>query len=160
MFDDFALARVGQRLGGLLERHPARVLDLLIVVRDHDVIVIVPVKRDATRERVLALPKGHLDEGETPEAAAKREVAEETGVTAELIEKLGDIEYTYERRGRRRAKRVAFYLFEYRSGSLEDHDQEIEDARWMPLERAVTALTYPGEREIARRALSRLSSDR
>ena len=110
--------------------------------------------------RVLGLPKGHLDEGETPEAAAKREVAEETGVTAELIDKLGDVEYNYERRGRRRAKRVVFYLFEYRSGSLEDHDHEIEEARWMPLEEAVEALTYPGEREIVRRALSRLSSDR
>jgi mutator protein MutT len=130
------------------------------VVRENEVIVIVPVKRDASRRRVLGLPKGHLDGGETPEAAAKREVAEETGVTAELIDKLGDVEYSYERRGRRRAKRVAFYLFEYRSGRLEDHDQEIEDARWMPLERAAEELTYPGEREIVRRALSRLSSDR
>jgi mutator protein MutT len=130
------------------------------VVRENEVIVIVPVKRDASRRRVLGLPKGHLDGGETPEAAAKREVAEETGVTAELIDKLGDVEYSYERRGRRRAKRVAFYLFEYRSGRLEDHDQEIEDARWMPLERAVEELTYPGEREIVRRALSRLSPDR
>lgn len=130
------------------------------VVRDNEVIVIVPVKRDANRRRVLALPKGHLDGGETAEEAAKREVAEETGVTADLIEKLGDVEYSYDRRGRRRHKRVAFYLFEYRSGSLEDHDHEIEDARWMTLVEAVNALTYPGEREIVRRALSRVSSDR
>src|ERR1700733_7373483 len=130
------------------------------VVHNNQVIVIVPVKRDANRRRVLGLPKGHLDESETPEGAAKREVAEETGVTAELIDKLGDVEYNYERRGRRRAKRVAFYLFEYRSGSLQGHDHEIEGARWMPLEEAVEALTYPGEREIVRRALSRLSPDR
>ncbi len=130
------------------------------VVRENEVIVIVPVKRDANRRRVLGLPKGHLDGDETPEAAAKREVAEETGVTAELIDKLGDVEYSYERRGRRRAKRVVFYLFEYRSGSLDDHDHEIEEARWMPLEQAAEELTYPGEREIVRRALSRLSPDR
>jgi 8-oxo-dGTP pyrophosphatase MutT (NUDIX family) len=130
------------------------------VVRDGEVIVIVPVKRDAIRRRVLGLPKGHIDEGETAEDAAKREVSEETGVTAELIDKLGDVEYTYERRGRRRAKRVAFYLFEYRFGSLEDHDHEIEEARWMPLGEAVEALTYPGEQEIVRRALSRLFPDR
>jgi 8-oxo-dGTP pyrophosphatase MutT (NUDIX family) len=130
------------------------------VVHQSDVIVVVPVKRDANRRRVLALPKGHLDEGETDEAAAIREVAEETGVQAELIDKLGDVEYTYERRGRRRAKRVAFYLFKYRSGSLEDHDHEIEVARWMPLEQAAEKLTYPGEREIVRRAMSRLSPDR
>jgi len=109
---------------------------------------------------VLALPKGHLNEGETDEAAATREVAEETGVVAELIDKLGDVEYTYERRGRKRNKRVAFYLFEYRSGRLEDHDHEIEDAQWMPLEKAARVLTYAGEREIVRRALSRLSPDR
>jgi 8-oxo-dGTP pyrophosphatase MutT (NUDIX family) len=130
------------------------------VVHDSDVIVVVPVKRDAHHRRVLVLPKGHLDEGEDDEAAAIREVTEETGVIAELIDKLGDVEYPYARRGRRRNKRVAFYLFEYRSGSLEDHDQEIEDARWMPLEEAVRALTYAGEREMVRRALSRLSPDR
>ncbi|HTU87991.1 MAG TPA: NUDIX domain-containing protein [Solirubrobacteraceae bacterium] len=130
------------------------------VVQGDDVIVVVPVKRDANRRRVLALPKGHLDKGETDEAAAIREVSEETGVQAQLIEKLGDVEYTYERRGRRRAKRVAFYLFEYRSGSLEDHDHEIEVARWMPLERAAEELTYAGEREIVRRAMSRSSPDR
>jgi 8-oxo-dGTP pyrophosphatase MutT (NUDIX family) len=130
------------------------------VVRGGDVIVVVPVKRDAQRRRVLVLPKGHLDPGETDEAAAVREVAEETGVDAELIDKLGDVEYSYERRGRRRNKRVAFYLFEYRSGSVEDHDHEIEEARWMPLNEAVRDLTYKGEREIVRRALSRLSPDR
>lgn len=130
------------------------------MVRGNEVIVVVPVKRDASRRRVLALPKGHLDEGETPEAAATREVTEETGVIAELVDKLGDVEYTYERRGRRRYKRVAFYLFEYRSGSLADHDHEIEDARWMSLEQASRALTYPGEQEIVRRALSRFSQDR
>jgi len=130
------------------------------VVHESDVIVIVPVKRDANRRRVLALPKGHLDQGETDEAAAIREVAEETGVQAELIDKLGDVEYTYERRGRRRNKRVAFYLFQYRSGSLEDHDHEIEVALWMPLEKAAEELTYAGEREILRRAMSRLSPDR
>jgi 8-oxo-dGTP pyrophosphatase MutT (NUDIX family) len=130
------------------------------VVRDREVIVVVPVKRDARGRRVLVLPKGHLDEGETEEAAAIREVAEETGVIAELIEKLGDVEYTYERRGRPRNKRVGFYLFEYRSGSLEDHDHQIEGARWMPLVEAARELSYPGEREIMRRALSRVSQDR
>jgi 8-oxo-dGTP pyrophosphatase MutT (NUDIX family) len=130
------------------------------VVHERNVIVVVPVKRDAQRRRVLALPKGHLDKGETDEAAATREVGEETGVQAELIDKLGDVEYTYERRGRRRNKRVAFYLFEYRSGSLDDHDHEIENALWMPLAQAAEELTYAGEREIVRRAMSRLAPDR
>src|SRR5207302_4038787 len=110
--------------------------------------------------RVLGLPKGHPDGDETPEQAAAREVQEETGVTAELIDKLGEVSYYYERRGRRVAKRVAFYLFEYRAGDLADHDHEIEDARWMPLKEAARSLTYAGEREMINRALSRLASDR
>jgi 8-oxo-dGTP pyrophosphatase MutT (NUDIX family) len=131
-----------------------------VVVRGDEVAVIVPVKRGAQGNRVLALPKGHPDGDETPEQAATREVAEETGVTAELIAPLGETNYTYERKGRRTAKRVAFFLFEYRSGDLADHDDEIEDARWMPLEEAATALTYDGEREMVARALSRTSADR
>lgn len=122
--------------------------------------MIVPVKRDAAGRRVLGLPKGHPDGDESPEAAAIREVSEETGVAAELIGKLGEVTYRYERRGRRVTKRVAFYLFEYRSGDLADHDHEIEDARWMPLEEAARALSYEGEREMVVRALSRLSQDR
>jgi 8-oxo-dGTP pyrophosphatase MutT (NUDIX family) len=131
-----------------------------VVVRGDATIVIVPVKRDANGNRVLGLPKGHLDGDETPEEAATREVAEETGVTAELIGELGETRYSYERRGRRVAKRVAFFLFEYRSGDVADHDHEIEEARWMPLEEAARALTYEGERAVVMRAVSRLASDR
>jgi 8-oxo-dGTP pyrophosphatase MutT (NUDIX family) len=131
-----------------------------VVVRGDQVAVVVPVKRSPTGDRVLGLPKGHPKDGESPEAAAHREVREETGLQAELVEKLGDVSYSFEREGRRRDKRVAFYLFEYGSGDLRDHDHEIEEASWIPGERAVRTLTYPGEREMVARALSRSARDR
>jgi 8-oxo-dGTP pyrophosphatase MutT (NUDIX family) len=131
-----------------------------VVVRGGEVVVIVPVKRAADGSRVLGLPKGHPDGDEGPEAAAVREVREETGISGELIDKLGDVEYSYERKGRQVAKRVTFYLFEFRSGDVADHDQEIEDARWMPMTQAVHDLTYDGEREMVARALSRTPPDR
>jgi 8-oxo-dGTP pyrophosphatase MutT (NUDIX family) len=131
-----------------------------VVVRDRQVAVIVPVKRSAGGSRVLGLPKGHPDGDETAEEAATREVREETGLDAELLEKLGDVRYVYERRGRKIDKQVTFFLFDYRSGDLADHDHEIEDARWMPIEQAAKELTYEGEREMVARALSRSSPDR
>lgn len=128
------------------------------MVRGDETIVIVPAHKGGHRER-LALPKGHLDGDETELEAAVREVREETGVEAEPVGKLGEIEYTYDRRGRPVHKRVGFYLLQYRSGEL-SHDHEIEAVRWMPLAEAVDALTHSGEREMARRALSRVQSER
>src|SRR5437588_2445054 len=70
-----------------------------VVVHDGKVIVIVPKRRGPQGDKVLGLPKGHLDGEETELQAAIREVREETGVVAEPVEKLGEISYTYERRG-------------------------------------------------------------
>ena len=131
-----------------------------VVVDGDRVVVIVPVKRSARGVRVLGLPKGHLDGDETPEQAARREVAEEAGVTGELVDELGEVSYSYERKGRTVDKRVRFFLFQYRSGDPADHDHEIEEARWMPLEQAYRELTYDGEREMVRRAISRTTADR
>ncbi|MEA2387485.1 MAG: hypothetical protein QOG41_258 [Thermoleophilaceae bacterium] len=125
-------------------------------MRGRDFMAAVRVKGGS----VLALPKGHIDPGESSAEAARREVREEAGVDATLVEKLGDVKYWYSRGGERVMKVVSFFLFRYRSGSVRDHDHEVDSAEWVPLEEAPRLLEYRGEREMAELALSSLRSGR
>lgn len=129
-----------------------------VVVRNFRGRPFVAVIR--TKKNALALPKGHPERGEAVAEAALREVREETGIDAELVEKLGEISYWYAKKGERRFKVVAFFLLRYQSGSVRDHDHEVESAAWIPLEDAPGLLTYPSEREIAATALSSLEASR
>jgi 8-oxo-dGTP pyrophosphatase MutT (NUDIX family) len=110
---------------------------------------------------VHALPKGHIEPGEKAAGAALREVREETGLEAELVEKLGDIKYWYVRKwddGERVFKVVSFFLFRYVSGSLENYQrEEVDGAEWIPLEDAPKRLAYRGEKDMAKLALSKLA---
>src|SRR3954452_12325826 len=119
-----------------------------VVFRDGECIVIVPTRRARGRERVLALPKGHPEGGESGADAALREIHEETGVEAQLVDKLGDVRYWYQRDGKRIAKVVSFFLFEYVSGDPQGDPFEVEEARWLGLEEAAAELSYRGEREM------------
>ncbi len=124
-----------------------------VVVRGDQVAVIVPTRRAANGRKVLALPKGHVDPGETAAEAAAREVREEAGVEAELVGELGEVRYWYQRNGRKIPKLVTFFLFRYTGGDVADHDTEVEEARWIPLEEAARTLTFKGEREMVERAV-------
>lgn len=114
-----------------------------VVLRDHELLVITPAGK-----RVTGLPKGGMEHRETPEQVVAREVREETGVVAAVIEPLGDVHYTYRRGGRRVRKTVHFFLCEFVEGSTEDHDHEVDEARWIPLADAREQLSYPGERAL------------
>jgi mutator protein MutT len=126
-----------------------------VVVRDGEVLVITPAGR-----RVTGLPKGGLEAGETPEQAATREVREETGIEAAVREPLGDVRYTYRRDGRRVRKTVHFFLCDYLGGSTEDHDHEVDEARWIAISGARNELSYPGERALIDRLLSKMACGR
>jgi mutator protein MutT len=119
----------------------------VVVNGEGDCVVIVPTRRARGGAKVLTLPKGHVEAGETAAEAARREVREEAGIEARVVEKLRDVRYWYQRGGMRIAKVVSFFLFAYVSGDLADHDAEVEEARWMPLDEAERRLTYRGERE-------------
>jgi 8-oxo-dGTP pyrophosphatase MutT (NUDIX family) len=131
-----------------------------VVVRGGDVVVIVPTRRAADGSRVLALPKGHVDGEETPVQAATREVREETGVLAEPVTELGETRYWYRRHGRTIGKEVQFFLFDAVGGDIADHDDEVEEVRWISLQEAEAELSHAAEREMVSLARAWLAEER
>jgi 8-oxo-dGTP pyrophosphatase MutT (NUDIX family) len=100
--------------------------------------------------RVWSLPKGIIERDEDQETTAAREVMEETGLKGEILEKIGQIAYWYFQKEKtvKVHKTVHYFLMRYISGSTDDHDDEVDEARWVPLEDAFTTLNFRGEKEI------------
>lgn len=141
-----------------------------VVVRQRQgrwwMVTIEPSLRRGERppKPVMALPKGIIDPGERAEQTAVREVREETGVTADLVHKLGDVKYVYVRSWGDRArvfKVVSYFLLRYRSGRIgnlpAETQHEVASVKWVPLEDAPRLLTYKGDREMARKAWEAVS---
>ncbi len=111
---------------------------------------------------VWCLPKGIVDTGERPEDTALREVKEETGLEAEIIDKIGKISYWYFMKddNTKYHKTVHFYLMHYLKGSTDDHDWEVDDSRWYSLQEAERLVSYKGDREILGKAKEMILSRR
>jgi 8-oxo-dGTP pyrophosphatase MutT (NUDIX family) len=102
------------------------------------------------RGRTLwSLPKGHIEVGETAEQTAIREVAEETGIRGDVLAALGSIDYWFVTEGRRVHKTVHHYLLRFLGGELSDHDLEVSEVAWVPLEELASRLAYADERRLA-----------
>jgi 8-oxo-dGTP pyrophosphatase MutT (NUDIX family) len=128
-----------------------------IVLRDTNGITEICLGR---RQRTLGkngttwtLPKGTPNDGESVEQTALREVAEETGLEVRILDPVGAIEYFFTQDGERIHKTVHYFLMEVTGGSLDAHDHEFDEVRWVPIDEARRLMTYETERQIVEEAL-------
>lgn len=133
--------------GGLVYRRRGEGYDVVLAGRRHPQSGVL----------VWTIPKGHVEPGETSEVAAAREVLEETGLAADVEQRLGDVTYWYARRHEaglpvRVFKRVRFFLMRKTGGRFGDRDAEMDAVRWFPLEKAAQAAAFENERALVRRA--------
>jgi 8-oxo-dGTP pyrophosphatase MutT (NUDIX family) len=124
--------------------------------RGFDVILGSRRRRDGSL--AWGLPKGLVEPGEEPEAAAVREVGEETGLSAEVMQPLGDVSYFYVWEGERVRKEVTFFLMRATGGDVSHHDDELEEVRWFSLREGIERADYRSERDVMERAAAALGA--
>ena len=135
--------RVDEVSAGGLVIDSTKTMGLLIGRRDH---------KDSSGQRILwSLPKGHIEEGETPEQAAIREVAEETGIASEIERSLGVIDFWFMAGGKRIHKTVHHFQFKEVGGLLAAQESEVDEVGWFPLSEIVDRLAYPDEKKLIAR---------
>jgi ADP-ribose pyrophosphatase YjhB (NUDIX family) len=109
-------------------------------------------QKDSSGKKILwSLPKGHIEAGETPEEAALREVAEETGIQSEIEKSLGIIDFWFMAGGKRIHKTVHHYLFRESGGLLAAQESEVDEVAWFPLNEIIDKLAYPDEKKLIAR---------
>jgi 8-oxo-dGTP pyrophosphatase MutT (NUDIX family) len=154
--------------GGVVVRHTQEGWEIAVIEpqKETPATFAVTTRKKTSHKMLLALPKGLVDPGEKPEQTAIREVAEETGLTAVAVTKLGDTKYVYVRTWgdkERVFKIVSFYLLRYQSGQIDDIAPEmrieVKRALWIALDDAVSKLAYRGEKDMVRRAQAYLKTN-
>ena len=148
-----------RRLPAVEERSAGGVV---VDVFEGEARIAVIARRNRAGRVEWCLPKGHMEQGETLQQAAAREVEEETGIEGRVLTELGTIDYWVATSDRRIHKYVHHYLLEATGGKLtidNDPDHEAIDVAWLPLREAHEHLTFPNERRIARQAWARLAGD-
>ena len=133
---------------------------LVVDMRSDPMRVAVICRRNRSGRLEWCLPKGHLEGSETPEEAAVREIAEETGIDGEVLESLGAIDYWFFADGHRIHKTVHLFLLRALTGDVtveNDPDHEAVEAAWVGLDVLEDRLAFPNERKAVRMAVERIS---
>ena len=120
--------------------------------------VILASRRTKRGDLAWGLPKGLIEPDEAARETAVREVREETGVTAEIEQDLGQISYFYYWEGVRVRKSVRFFLMRATGGDTSLHDHEMEEVRWFPIRSAPRTATFRSEKDILAKAAERLAA--
>jgi ADP-ribose pyrophosphatase YjhB (NUDIX family) len=130
---------------------------LVVDRRDpHSLQAALIARHDRRGRLVWSLPKGHVEQGETPAAAAIREVEEETGILGRIIAPLGTIDFWFAAEDRRVHKTVHHHLLEAVGGELSDADIEVVEVAWVPVDELNSRLGYADERALVDKALGLL----
>jgi 8-oxo-dGTP pyrophosphatase MutT (NUDIX family) len=119
---------------------------------DDGIEIVLASRRTRRGQLAWGLAKGGIEDEESMEDAAVREVREETGLLAEIEASLGETRYFYVWENVRIRKTVHFFLMRHTGGDIDDRDDEMEEIRWFPLERALKRAVYRGERDVLVRA--------
>jgi 8-oxo-dGTP pyrophosphatase MutT (NUDIX family) len=125
----------------------------VISVREGVPYVALIATRGKTR---WGLPKGAVSPGESSEAAALREVFEETGLRADIVKALDTIEYFFRAGDTLIRKRVDFYLMTHTGGELTPQLSEVDDVEWVELNEAIRRASFASEKKLLESAQQEL----
>ena len=116
----------------------------IVARKSEDRIQVLLVRRD----EYWQLPKGLVERNESFEETAVREVKEETGMDAEIMKKIGKINYWYRKEDKRIYKVVHFFLMESKGGSIEEHDHEMDEVKWFSIDEACEIISFKNEGDL------------